>query len=100
MEKPKKFIHWEDSTRAGGDVVVGRFVLPVIIIVWGVFALWMGSAIYGTVWDMSFDGKGAGVVLFSIVSGVIFVPLVITGLIRGICVGWNMIMEANDRSMR
>jgi len=100
MEKPKKIIHWEESSRPGGDVVLGRFVLPVVIIVWGVFVLWCGTMIYGAVWDMSFDGNGAGFALIYISSAVVILPLVVTGLFRGVRVGWNMIKEANDRSMR
>ncbi|UDL16516.1 membrane protein [Microbacterium phage Zooman] len=100
MEKPRAFVHFEDGSHMFGNLVVGRFALPLVIPAFVGMVIVFLSAVVGCSID-TFGGQSPnGVYLFLTVAAVYFGIWGVIGLYLGTVVCWNMIKEANDRRNR
>lgn len=100
MEKPRAFLHLEDGDHILGNLVIGRFVLPLFIPAAFGMVLVILSAVVGCSIDTFGDQSPNGMILFLSVSAVYFGLWSLAGLYLLSVVCWSMIKEANDRSNR
>lgn len=100
MQKPRAFVHLAKSQRLFGNLVIGKFRLPLIIPAVASWAWLILSGILGATYDsITADGKTAEgfqfmVTNFLIVGGI----WGIVGLIVGLRAVWRLIREENEWS--
>lgn len=100
MEKPRAFIHHESGDHIMGNLVIGRFVLPLLIPATLGLVLVILSMFIGCSMDTFGGQRPNGMYLFLGTAAIYLGIWAIIGLFAGIRVGWDMLKEANDRSNR
>jgi uncharacterized oligopeptide transporter (OPT) family protein len=100
--KPRGFIHHESSSHLFGNLVIGKFALPMIIPAVASFAWFIIAAVSGYVFDLvTADGKAAEGFTFMVTNFLIVgVGWGIVGAVVGLRAVWRLIREENDWSNR